>query len=136
TAFETPTTTELANRPSGAGGFNPDLRPQETLSFEAGAKGMQSEQVAWEVAIYSAEIDDALIPFEVEGAPDRQFFRNAGSARHRGVEAGLSLTPLEWLSLRTAYTLTDARFSDYAVDGDVFDDNRIPGIAPHRVELV
>ncbi|HEX2190139.1 MAG TPA: TonB-dependent receptor, partial [Longimicrobiaceae bacterium] len=39
TAFETPTTTELANRPGGAGGFNPGLEPQRTMSYEAGAKG-------------------------------------------------------------------------------------------------
>jgi iron complex outermembrane recepter protein len=37
TAFQTPTTTELANRPDGAGGFNPELEPQLTVSFEAGA---------------------------------------------------------------------------------------------------
>ena len=37
TVFETPTTTELANRPDGAGGFNPDLNPQRSLMAEAGA---------------------------------------------------------------------------------------------------
>lgn len=134
TAFETPTTSELANRPSGAGGFNPDLRPQETLSYEAGLKGSRGARASWELAAYSAEVTNALIPFEVEGAPDRQFFRNAGSARHRGVEAGLVVRPAPWLEMRAAYTLTDARFADYTVDGVDFEDNRIPGIAPHRVE--
>src|SRR5205823_4208656 len=32
TSFETPTTTELTNRPSGAGGFNPALEPQKATT--------------------------------------------------------------------------------------------------------
>src|SRR2546428_2732302 len=38
-SFETPTTTELANSQSGAGGFNPDLKPQHAWNYEAGARG-------------------------------------------------------------------------------------------------
>lgn len=136
TAFETPTTTELANRPSGAGGFNPDLRPQETLSFEGGMKGGHGVVASWEIVGYTADVSNALIPFEVEGAPDRQFFRNAGSARHQGVEAGMTVRPSRTVELRAAYTFTDARFDDYTVGDEVFDDNRVPGIAPHRVEGV
>lgn len=135
TAFETPTTTELANRPTGAGGFNPDLRPQETVSYEAGAKGALGPAASWELTAYTADVTNALIPFEVAGAPDRQFFRNAGSARHRGTEAGLSLRPAPWLDGRIAYTWTDARFEEYVVDDDDLHGNRIPGIAPHRAEL-
>lgn len=136
TAFETPTTTELANRPDGAGGFNPDLRPQQTLAFEGGVKGDVGSTAGYELALFTAEVSDALIPFEVESAPDRQFFRNAGSARHRGVEVGASARPLDWLSGRLAYTYLDATFTDYVVDGDRFDGNRVPGIAPHRLEAV
>jgi iron complex outermembrane receptor protein len=40
TAFQTPTTSELSNQPSGAGGFNPLLDPETTLSFSVGAKGI------------------------------------------------------------------------------------------------
>lgn len=136
TAFETPTTTELANRPEGAGGFNPELRPQETLSFEGGVKGTIPGRLTYELAVYTADVTNALIPFEVAGAPDRQFFRNAGSARHQGVEAGFGYRPVPWVTARAAYTYTDARFRDYAVEGEVFDDNRIPGVAPHRIEGV
>lgn len=136
TAFDTPTTTELANRPDGSGGFNPELRPQETVSYEAGMKGSSGGVVAYELAVYTADVTNALIPFEVAGAPDRQFFRNAGSARHRGVEAGVRLQPAPWLAARGAYTFTDARFEEYGVAGESFDGNRIPGVAPHRLEGV
>ncbi|MEW5930309.1 MAG: TonB-dependent receptor [Gemmatimonadota bacterium] len=134
TAFETPTTTELANRPDRAGGFNPDLRPQRTVSYEAGAKGRLGARGAWELAAYTAAVRDALVPFEVEGAPGRQFFRNAGSARHRGVEAGASVSPLAGVTARLAYAWTDARFREYVAAGDTLDGNRVPGIAPHSLD--
>ena len=38
-SFETPTTTELANRPDTAGGFNRDLSPQRAWTYEVGARG-------------------------------------------------------------------------------------------------
>jgi iron complex outermembrane receptor protein len=32
-SFETPTTTELVNRPGGRGGFNPDIEPQKAINY-------------------------------------------------------------------------------------------------------
>lgn len=136
TSFETPTTTELANRASGVGGFNPDLEPQEAVSYEAGAKGRLPGMVTYQVAAYRAEVDNQLIPFEVPDVPGRQFFRNAGSAVHQGVEAGLAVAPLRELLLRATYTYTDARFDVYRTENASFDGNRVPGIAPHRAELI
>ena len=135
TAFETPTTTELANRPGGAGGFNPELGPQRTTSVEAGAKARLAPWAWVEAAAYRARIDDALIPFEVEGAPGRVFYRNAGRARHRGVEAAAVLTPRAGWTARAAYSWTDARFGEYVVNGDDRAGNRVPGVAPHRLDL-
>jgi iron complex outermembrane recepter protein len=131
TAFETPTTTELANRPDGAGGFNPDLEPQRTRSFEIGARG-ETGGVRYQVATYRADIRNALIPFQVPEAPGRDFFRNAGTSVHRGFEAGLDLDPLPRLNAGFAYTYVDATFKDYEVRGTAFDGNRVPGVAPHR----
>ncbi|HWK89039.1 MAG TPA: TonB-dependent receptor, partial [Longimicrobium sp.] len=134
-AFETPTTTELANRPDGAGGFNPSLDPQRTRSVEVGAKARVAPGVWLEAAAYRARIRDALIPFEVAGQPGRVFFRNAGRAEHQGVEAGAVLTPAPGWTARAAYTWTDARFGEYVVAGADLEGNRVPGIAPHRFEL-
>ena len=135
TAFETPTTTELANRPTGAGGFNPELRPQRTVSVEGGAKARLAGWAWVEGAVYRARIEDALIPFEVEGAPGRVFYRNAGSARHRGVEAAATLSPRPGWTARAAYTWTDARFARYVVNGEDRAGNRVPGVSPHRFDL-
>jgi iron complex outermembrane receptor protein len=129
TAFETPTTTELANRPSGAGGFNPELQPERTLSFEAGAKG-SGRAASYQLAVYHARVHDTLVPFEVPEAEGRQFFRNAGQAVHRGVEAGATVLALPGLRFQGAYTYTDARFRTGDLDGKL-----VPGISPHRAEL-
>lgn len=136
TAFETPTTTELANRPGGAGGFNPELEPQRTLSYEIGAKGRWGMTTSYQLALYRARVEDALVPFQVPDAPGRDFFRNAGSALHRGLEAGVRVLPLRGLTLQAAYTFTDARFREYVIGDEVLDGNRIPGVAPHHLETL
>src|SRR5690606_24156474 len=74
------------------------------------------------------------IPFEIPESAGRSFFRNAGSAVHQGVEAGLTVAPIDGLRANLAYTFIDARFDDYTVDGESFEDNRIPGVSPHRLD--
>ncbi|MGH7507658.1 MAG: TonB-dependent receptor domain-containing protein, partial [Longimicrobiales bacterium] len=135
TSFQTPTTTELANRPSGAGGFNPTLEPERTRAFEVGARGRLGG-IGVQLAAYRAVVEDALIGFEVPQAAGRTFFRNAGSAVHRGFEAGIGFAPVTSLDARLSYTYTDAKFRDYTVGDEVYDDNLLPGVAPHRLEGV
>ncbi|MGH7475260.1 MAG: TonB-dependent receptor family protein [Longimicrobiales bacterium] len=135
TAFETPTTSELANRPTGAGGFNPELQPQRTVSVELGGSLTPRRRGNVDVTVYYARVRDALIPFEVPDLPGRQFYRNAGSTTHRGVELGVDARLPRALELRLAYALTDVRFDRYVVAGVPRDGNRVPGIAPHRVDI-
>ena len=134
TSFETPTTTELANDSERAGGFNPDLEPQRAVSLEAGVKGGLGTRGSFQLAVYRARIRDALIPFEVPQVPGRQFFRNAGSTVHRGVEVGATVLLHPWLTTRAAYSYTDARFATYQTATESHDGNRVPGVAPHRLE--
>jgi iron complex outermembrane recepter protein len=134
TFFETPSTTELANRPDGAGGFNPELEPQEGSSGELGVRGRFGGGFsAWEVTAYRTNIRNELVPFEVADAPGRTYFRNAGSSRHQGVEGTVSLRlPDRPIRADLSYTWTDARFRSFELDGEDLADNRIPGLAPHR----
>ena len=125
-SFETPTTTELANRPEG-GGLNPDLGPQTAVHWELGARG-RSPALEWSAALFLADVDDLLVPFEDPAEPGRRFFRNAGQSRHRGAELGVTWRPAPPLTLRGAYTRTDFAYVDYEVDGERFDGNTIPGV--------
>ena len=133
-SFETPTTTELANRESGAGGFNPDLDPQRGWSVEGGVRGTLADRLAYDFAAFSTRLDDQLIPFEVESAPSRRFFRNAGTSRIEGIEASARAILSDVLSATLSYSWVDARFEEFTLEGEDFGGNRIPGIAPHRVD--
>jgi iron complex outermembrane receptor protein len=88
------------------------------------------------LAVYWARVPGALIRFSVPGAPGRQYFRNAGSAVHRGVEAGLALAPFRGATLKASYTYTDARFDEYTVNTVSYHDKRVPGVAPQRGEAI
>ena len=133
-SFETPTTTELANRLEGAGGFNPELGPQHGWTFEGGIRGVAGGRSAYDFALFVTALTSQLVPFEVPSAPGRRFFRNAGRSTVRGFEVSTRTVLSSLLTARLAYGYVDARFTDFSVGDEVFDDNRVPGIAPHRLE--
>lgn len=136
TSFQTPTTSELANRPSGAGGFNPSLEPQRGATLEAGVRVRAGTGLRGEATVFESRLADELVPFEVPGAPGRAYFRNAGRSRHRGVEvSGFALLPGGFRA-RVAYALVDARFREFEVDGYDVAGNLVPGISRHRTEGV
>jgi iron complex outermembrane receptor protein len=137
TAFETPTATELGNRPEGAGGINRDLDPQTATTMEIGIKGIAGTRLRYDVAGFLTGVRDELIPFEVPGGAGRRYFRNAGRTLRRGLEAGVELIAGAAM-FASAYSYSDFRFDDYAVTtGSVterFDDKRIPGIPLHQLQ--
>ena len=138
TSFETPTTTELANSPSGAGGFNTGLKPQHAWSIELGARGSVARRLAYSVALYRAEVREALIPYEI--AAPRFFYRNAGSTRHRGVELSGDLAVLPGVSLGVVWTYSDHRFREYtftdSAGSHVLDGRVLPGIPANWLHLM
>jgi iron complex outermembrane receptor protein len=135
TSFETPTSTELANRPGGVGGFNPDLYPSRALEYEAGLRGSVSPVFQYDLTGYIINIKDELIPFEVlPDAPGGQdYYRNAGSSVHRGAELALSYLPIPSLKASVSFTYIDAYFKNYVVKGIDYSGNKVPGITPIRL---
>lgn len=133
TSFETPTTTELVNQPSGAGGFNPDVEPQKATTFEVGLRGRVGGVASYSLAAFNADVRDELISFEVPTQPGREFFRNAGSATHRGIELRAAVRPVRSLTLVTAYTFADYTFDAFETTGGNFDGNEIPGVPSHNL---
>lgn len=130
TSFETPTTTELANRPEGVGGLNADLKPQRGVSYEVGFKGAQVSGLRYDLALFTIITEDELIPFQVPGAAaGRQFFRNAGQTTRRGAEASIA-TMSGPLSLGATATWLRYVYDDFTVAGTSFEGNRVPGVAP------
>lgn len=132
TAFETPTTTELANRPGADGGFNPDLGPQEAVTLEAGARGLTGA-LRWSAALFRTRVDQAIVQFlEVGG---REYFTNAGRTAHDGIELGVSAESPGGVGVSLAYSYGRYRFLEYRVQqgetADTLDGNTIPGVPAH-----
>ena len=111
-SFETPTTTELANSPSGAGGFNTGLDPQHAWNYEVGARGALGDRFSYSGTVFQADVRDALIPYEI--AAPRFYYRNAGSTRHRGMELSGSLAVVDGVSVNVIWTYSKYRFRDYS----------------------
>ncbi|HZK68901.1 MAG TPA: TonB-dependent receptor [Paludibacter sp.] len=135
TSFETPTSTELANRPGGVGGFNPDLNPSHAVEYEAGLRGSSNSIFQYDLTFYVINIKDELIPFEV--LPDvsggQDYYRNAGSSVHRGAEISLLYYPLPSLKTRLSFTYIDAYFKNYVIKEVNYSGNKVPGITPKRI---
>ncbi|MEO1036402.1 MAG: TonB-dependent receptor [Pseudomonadota bacterium] len=126
-SFETPTTTEFAN-PAG-GGFNPNLDPATALSTELGARWQLATTLKSTLSVYRIELDDELVPFELESAPGRDFFANAGESRRDGVELDVDWQPTEVLAVTLSVTANDFRFVTFnEANGNDFSGERTPGV--------
>lgn len=135
TSFETPTTTELANRPDTAGGFNASLDPQHALSYEVGVRSPAGSRLRYSASIFRAGIRDALIASQVPSSPGRVFFQNAGRSRHHGVELEVGVALLPGTRVDAAWTWSDFRYTSYTTRGHVLDGRRLPGIPENWVHL-
>jgi iron complex outermembrane receptor protein len=138
TSFQTPTTTELINAPPAPGvpcckgGFNTALDPQHAISYEAGIKGHPFNGVRYEVAAFVAHVEGELVSYRLPPLEDRDFFRNAGKSRHRGVELGVAIDPAYGPHASASYTYSDFQFIDDGLTG-VTNGKHIPGVAPHHL---
>lgn len=127
-SFETPTTTELAN-PDGSGGFNAALEPQTADNLEIGWK-TGSEDLYFEIAAFDIDLEDELVPFELQAFPGRTFFANAGGSSRSGVETAVSWTsPATGFGVDLSWTVSDFTFDDFVDDnGNDFSGNELPGL--------
>ena len=128
-AFETPTATELGNKPDGSAGINNTLDPQRSRTVEAGAKGTLFG-MSYDFAAYTTSVRDELVPFEITGGTGRRFFRNAGRTRRRGVELAVG-ADVGRLELRSAASYSDFEFVEFQTSTADFAGKTIPG-APAR----
>jgi iron complex outermembrane receptor protein len=133
TAFETPTATELGNNPDASGGFNQELDPQRSVTYEVGVKGILRSPVRYDVAVFDTRVRDELIPFEIAGSEGRQFYRNAGRTSRRGAEVGMAAAvgPVE---IGASYSYAHFRFREFVVGETDFAGNAIPGVPRQQLQ--
>lgn len=124
TSFESPTTTELVNRPTGGAGFNQSIDPEKTISLETGIRG-RNNRLSYDFAVYGMKVADILVPIELEDGP--VYFQNEGETNHYGIELGLTYNTSTNIDLRLMLNYLQAKF-----DGGNYDGNDLPGVAPFR----
>jgi iron complex outermembrane recepter protein len=130
-SFETPTSTELINRPQGGGGINTDIQPQRATNYEIGMKSRVGRDFTLDAALFLIELKDELIAFR--DATDRVFYRNAGESRRLGAELGLTRRLAHGLTLHMAYTFLETEFRSYRKEGVDLAGNEVPGLPRHRL---
>ncbi len=129
TAFETPTTTELINSPSGMGGFNSDLSPQQTRGMEAGVRGQFEDlNLKLDVALFSLRIHDRLLPRQ--GEDGRIWYSNGGKNRHHGAELAL-----EWPAGAPFHAQITYNYGSFIFLNDPGNGLEIPGAPAHQFHL-
>jgi len=132
-AFETPTATELANKPDGSTGLNPIILPQNSRTLEMGIKGFLGSGIGYDAATFSTRVSDELIPFEIPGGAGRRFFRNAGRTQRNGLELAISRSTGQ-MDVAVTHTRSLFAFEDYAVASQIHTGKRIPGLPVSRTE--
>ncbi|MCH8556403.1 MAG: TonB-dependent receptor [Balneolia bacterium] len=135
TGFETPTTTELVNRPDMTGGFNPDLDPERTNGFELGTRGrISSLNMTVDAAVFTMQVRDLLQQFQIED-DGRDYYQNVGSTRHSGFEVFVDWQIIPNLDLVASYGFSDFTFTsdELTQNNESLNGNRLPGIPQHRV---
>jgi iron complex outermembrane receptor protein len=132
-SFDTPTTTELGNKPDGSAGINPELQPQRTITFEIGTKGLLATSgVRWDVAVFEARARDELVPFDIPNGNGRRYFRNAGRTLRRGGEVGIDAESGP-IAIHAAYTYSRFQYVSYVVGTTSYAGRRIPGVPEHAL---
>ncbi|MGO4326030.1 TonB-dependent receptor family protein [Cupriavidus sp. 2TAF22] len=134
--FETPTLTEVAYGPNGAG-TNLGLSPSTSRQGEIGVKWQGTNQRV-EAALFGAASHDEIVPLSNDNG--RSVFQNVNGVRRRGFELGWhgSFGPAQRFGTGLAYTWLDAYFGDAFLNAQgqtVAAGNRLPGTARHSLNL-
>lgn len=102
------------------------LKEQSAWTAEIGARG----QIGWasfDVSLYRAKVRGELLQYNIGPDIPASTF-NADRTMHKGIEAGLTLDPTDWLRIRQTWLYSDFRF----VNDVQFGNNRLP-VVPRNV---
>ncbi|MDR0587841.1 MAG: TonB-dependent receptor [Burkholderiales bacterium] len=111
-----PTLFERYSSRFGGATSNPNLKPERGLNFEWGIKDKITPWLAGEASLYYYKVDDAIesvllvAPNPYAGQSQS---RNVGQATYKGIELGITLTPVDQLIIGANYTYIDTVVKHY-----------------------
>ena len=88
---------------------NPDLKPEESIGYQAGAEYIFSEKLLGKLSFFRNEVED-LISYRIVKAgrpPWDLYWKNIDEARTQGVELSLASQIIDNLTARLGYTFLD-----------------------------
>jgi iron complex outermembrane receptor protein len=137
TAFQTPTASELSNRPDAEGGFNPQLNPETIYQLELGSDYLLGKwNTSLSASIYYLNFSDLIIPYQVQNS-EETYFRNAGKAENKGAEINIESFISKKIRTVLSYSLMNFKYIDYTVqrENDLFQlgGNKVPGIPMQNI---
>ncbi|MFH1011398.1 MAG: TonB-dependent receptor [bacterium] len=127
--FETPAHNEMDdNSVLRARGYDVELDPQRTLTFELGIRRdgkLRGMDARFELTGYRMIVRDIIVPDTLAG---ENYFRNAAEALHQGVECFGRLARARWGWTALSLSLARYEFSDYTVSGADYTGKQIVGV--------
>lgn len=89
---------------------NPDLKPEKSLGYQAGAEYAFSKDVTGKVSLFRNELEDLIDTRIVKAGPRppwNMYYENVDEAMTQGVEVNLNAHLNDNISARAGYTLLD-----------------------------
>ena len=130
--FVTPTTSQLF---TGSVATR-DLDPERARNVETGVRSnFLDRRMTVELAAYDMNIEDKIIIQTMDPVTYAREYRNVGETSHRGVEASLSVAPLDIVRLSLAYTYAENKYRSYEdlESGVDYNGNWMPRSPRHRL---
>ncbi len=112
---------------SGYAGGNPDLDPQEAITYELGVSHNFSETVKGNIAFFYNDIDDLIERIRDPASGDKVFV-NINKATIQGVEAGLDMNFSNGLWAHANYTYM-------STEDESNEDRELEGRPRHRINM-
>lgn len=132
--FRIPTVSELA---PFALGINPDLQPEESDSWEVGARLRLGEKALAKFSYFLIDLEKEIVFDSTSITAMTPFGRNIniGKSRRTGIETALELNPLPEVKFYGTYTATKAYVRETDGAGAVVDGRTIGQVPEHRFTL-
>ena len=128
-AFESPTFTEIKDLSGGFGFANP-LAPAQARSSELGLR-WDGSATRWVASVYDIQTSDEIVVTDAIDGVD--LYANAGQTERWGVELRLEQAINAFMDWSLAWSGTRYRFESFAIQGERFDGNVLPGLPKHTL---
>ena len=112
TGFLVPTEDELYNNPAHWGGFNETIKPSKMQGGELGIRGDIGKNLYYNVDGFMINSKDEFYRYYIPGRGNNTaFFGNVGASKRWGIEAFVSYSPVDFVTLDAAYTYSHFQYT-------------------------